>query len=875
MTIRVRFARTSVKSSWSLRRRCWAKLCDCIEKFRATAKIRAIEADKVSDLKMGIPFYQLCLCGFILQTGVYAANNAPTFINDMNGFALREDTPVGTKVYTLTGRDDDGDHLVYGIVADMFTVRDPSSGEVYLTKKLDYESLVQPFKVKIWVKDEELTVEREPAITVIDVNDELPQFDRTTYHTSIRETAVIGTTVWTNLEVTDADRSNPQLRVTCVPPSGAGSVNPCDVFVFSSVNPCDVFGLRQREGSNMKWRGDLILNGRLNYDQHRTYNVYIRAYDGVHNITQKIQVDIVDVQDKPPRFTNAPRATISENVGQGTPVLQIKAVDGDISSSRQIVYELVSNPGNLFRIDRYTGQISTNREIDRESPLLLSSIVPLIVKASEVVSGSTVGTDLTSFSVMQVNITIQDQNDNAPEFNQDNYQVTIPEDMLDRTPLSTPIIEVTDRDQGDNAAFELILANHNDMFGVQPTEGSESLTAHIYVKNASLIDFDTEPRKYVLHLIARETKTTEKKSNHAYVTIDLTDVNDNKPVFAQPSYTASVSETATGDTPVIRITATDIDSGIFGNAGLYYKLIGNGADKFRVNMLTGQVTVADCLRPGSGNCLDYEQQREYKLTFVVGDQFGEGFIVNVPLTIHVIDENDNSPKLGLPSYFRYIKEGETIPSPALKVQATDADSPRNGNNVITYSIVGGNVGDLWQIGSRSGVITARSPVDYEATPGNRGYYLLTVQVADPQHKVTAQVNISVIDVNDHPPVFTQNGRYEETISEETPPRTVVETVRATDADAASSLNSQVKYRITTGAQDKFALNATTGVMTVAPDATFDYDVQNLYEMIVLATDQGSPQKTATATVLVHIRDVNNKNPYFLPTTVTTNIYESE
>ncbi len=54
------------------------------------------------------------------------------------------------------------------------------------------------------------------------------------------------------------------------------------------------------------------------------------------------------------------------------------------------------------------------------------------------------------------------------------------------------------------------------------------------------------------------------------------------------------------------------------------------------------------------------------------------------------------------------------------LQATDADSSTNGNNVITYSIVGGNVGGLWDIGSRSGVITARSPVDYEATPGNRG-----------------------------------------------------------------------------------------------------------------------------------------------------------
>ena len=60
----------------------------------------------------------------------------------------------------------------------------------------------------------------------------------------------------------------------------------------------------------------------------------------------------------------------------------------------------------------------------------------------------------------------------------------------------------------------------------------------------------------LLQLIARETKTTEKRSNHAYVTIDLTDVNDNKPVFAEPSYTAYVSETAVGGTPVIRITVS-------------------------------------------------------------------------------------------------------------------------------------------------------------------------------------------------------------------------------------------------------------------------------------------------------------------------------
>ena len=92
--------------------------------------------------------------------------------------------------------------------------------------------------------------------------------------------------------------------------------------------------------------------------------------------------------------------------------------------------------------------------------------------------------------------------------------------------------------------------------------------------------------------------------------------------------------------------------------------------RFDCDQVTGQVTVASCLRPGTGNCLDYEQQTEYKLTFVVGDESGEGFITNVPLTIRIRDENDNSPKLGLPSYFRYIREGETVPDPDLQVQVS-------------------------------------------------------------------------------------------------------------------------------------------------------------------------------------------------------------
>ena len=69
------------------------------------------------------------------------------------------------------------------------------------------------------------------------------------------------------------------------------------------------------------------------------------------------------------------------------------------------------------------------------------------MQASELVGGSPSTSDASTFTVTQVGITVLDENDNAPEFDKSEYKVTIPEDMVDRTPLATPIIEVTDRDQ--------------------------------------------------------------------------------------------------------------------------------------------------------------------------------------------------------------------------------------------------------------------------------------------------------------------------------------------------------------------------------------------------------------------------------------------
>ena len=76
-----------------------------------------------------------------------------------------------------------------------------------------------------------------------------------------------------------------------------------------------------------------------------------------------------------------------------------------------------------------------------------STPVLILLQASELVNGSPSSSDTSTFTVTQVDVTVLDENDNSPEFDKSEYSVTIPEDMVDRTPLATPIIEVTDRDQ--------------------------------------------------------------------------------------------------------------------------------------------------------------------------------------------------------------------------------------------------------------------------------------------------------------------------------------------------------------------------------------------------------------------------------------------
>ena len=90
-------------------------------------------------------------------------------------------------------------------------------------------------------------------------------------------------------------------------------------------------------------------------------------------------------------------------------------------------------------------------------------------------------------------------------------------------------------------------------------------------------------------------------------------------------------------------------------------------NSFRINPVSGVITVRHCYKPGT--CIDYERQpgKRYRLTVTAEDEGGEGFQVQVPLIINIIDANDNKPVFSQTEYGTTIRENQTTFEPLLFV----------------------------------------------------------------------------------------------------------------------------------------------------------------------------------------------------------------
>ena len=232
----------------------------------------------------------------------------------------------------------------------------------------------------------------------------------------------------------------------------------------------------------------------------------------------------------------------------------------------------------------------------------------------------------------------------------------------------------------------------------------------------------------------------------------------------------------TNGTAIFQVKATDADSGI--NAILNYTLLaGEYKDMFSIDSSSGNISIIG----------DLDRERISNITLHVQVTDGK-FSKSTDLFITVLDVNEFPPFFSAPNYEASIPENASVGYTVVVVSATDSDAVIN---IVIYNITSGNSNETFIINSENGSICLRKPLDFE----RKKQYNLTVKVTDngiPALESLTNVIVTVEDVNDSPPVFT-NCDAPVKLQEPVPPQSQLFQVSTADADSGS--NAIITYSI--------------------------------------------------------------------------------
>ncbi|XP_035384301.1 cadherin EGF LAG seven-pass G-type receptor 1 isoform X3 [Electrophorus electricus] len=540
-----------------------------------------------------------------------------------------------------------------------------------------------------------------------------------------------------------------------------------------------------------------------------------------------LTVTVGDANDHDPVFEqSAYRVSIRENVEAGFEVLTVRATDEDAPSNANMIYKIVSGDdgaNSVFEIDSRHGLVKVKVRPDRE----VTAKYELIVEAND--QGKDPGP---RSATATVHITVEDENDNYPQFSERRYVVQVPENV----PVNTRVaqVEATDKDEGNNAKVHYSIINGN----VRGQFYIHTPTGEIDVINP--LDYETN-RDYSLRIKAQDGGRPPLINSTGMVIVQVIDVNDNAPMFVSTPFQATVLENVPLGYSVIHIQAIDADSGE--NARLDYHLIETSPDfPFTINNSTGWITVSAEL--------DREATEFYTFGVEARDNGIPAMSSSASVSITVLDVNDNVPTFTEKVYSLKINEDALVGTSVLTVTAVDRDI----NSVVTYQISSGNTRNRFAITSQSGggLITLALPLDYK----QERQYVLTITASDGTRYDTAQVFINVTDANTHRPVF-QSANYQVLISEDKPIGSTVVVISATDEDTGE--NARITY-IMEDNVPQFKIDPDSGAITTQME--IDYEDQASYTLAIIAHDNGIPQKMDTTYVEIIVEDANDNAPQF-------------
>ena len=681
---------------------------------------------------------------------------------------------------------------------------DLQTGKLTLNEKLDREEMcgatdpcVMHFQVLL---KKPLGVFRAELL-VRDINDHAPEFPEREMTLKIPENSPPGS-VFPLKNAQDLDVGNNNIQ-------------------NYSISPNSYFHVSTRNRGDGRKYPELVLDKELDREKQALLRLTLTALDGgspPRSGTTQVRILVLDINDNAPIFVSTPfQATVLESVPLGYLVLHVQAIDADAGDNARLEYRLAGVGHDFpFTINNGTGWISVAAELDREEVDFYSFGVEARDHGTPALTASA-----------SVSVTILDVNDNNPTFTQPEYTVRLNEDAAVGTSVVT--VSAVDRDAHSVITYQITSGNTRNRFSITSQSGGG------LVSLALPLDYKLE-RQYVLAVTASDGT----RQDTAQVVVNVTDANTHRPVFQSSHYTVNINEDRPAGTTVVLISATDEDTGE--NARITY-FMEDSIPQFRIDADTGAVTTQAEL--------DYEDQVSYTLAITARDNGIPQKSDTTYLEILVNDVNDNAPQFLRDSYQGSVYEDVPPFTSVLQISATDRDSGLNGR--VFYTFQGGDDGDGdFIVESTSGIVRTLRRLDRE----NVAQYVLRAYAVDkgmPPARTPMDVTVTVLDVNDNPPVFEQD-EFDVFVEENSPIGLAVARVTATDPDEGT--NAQIMYQIVEGnIPEVFQLDIFSGELTALVD--LDYEDRPEYVLVIQAT---SAPLVSRATVHVRLLDRNDNPP---------------
>ena len=337
------------------------------------------------------------------------------------------------------------------------------------------------------------------------------------------------------------------------------------------------------------------------------------------------------------------------------------------------------------------------------------------------------------------------------------------------------------------------------------------------------------------------------------------DTNDNVPQFTELIYEATVPENEKANTPVKKVSATDLDSPNI-QKPLQYSLDATGQRYFKINPTTGQISTAN---------EKLDREKDLIVAFYVF-AFDEKHRGQALVRVTVTDKNDNKPYFPNPPYVGYVEENLKPGASVMVLQAVDLDTGVNAE--IEYELVD-NAKNKFQIDRNSGLVTTLETLEKETAVNEFTIRVRATDKGNPRLSGDVTATIKVADGNDQTPVFNPTV-YNAKVPEDALPGYVVTFVTATDEDEGP--NAELEYTITAGNDPyEFYIDPRTGAIMVSGMLDFDHGKKS-YNLTVMVSDRGYPPKTAEKPAFVYISvvDSNDNPPVFVPAEYNRRVSES-